>query len=87
MTFSNLLYCGCQKKSFLFFRVRVKTRPGETVCIVGDSPELGRWDPHHAIIMCRETKKKANDSEHPVSFEESPDEGYTCINFVFLVGL
>lgn len=58
------------------FRVQVKTRRDETVCIVGDSPELGSWDPHHAVILRRETKRRAKDAEHPVSFEESADEGY-----------
>ena len=53
----------------------MKTHPGETVCLVGDSPELGRWDPHHAVLLNRETKKLSPAPEHPVSFEEMSDEG------------
>ncbi|XP_052788976.1 glycerophosphocholine phosphodiesterase GPCPD1-like isoform X2 [Mya arenaria] len=56
------------------FRVRAKTRPGETVCLVGDSPELGTWDPHRAIILRQETKKLIHtDSE--ACFEECSEDG------------
>ena len=39
------------------FSVRVHTAPGETVCITGNVPALGGWDPHKAIKLKRETSR------------------------------
>lgn len=39
------------------FRVQAKTGPGEVVCLVGSSAELGEWNPNNAIVMTKETKK------------------------------
>ena len=33
------------------FRVRVETKPGEVVGVVGDCPQLGNWKPEHAKIL------------------------------------
>ena len=48
------------------FRVKVPTSPGEIVCITGNIPALGGWDPHKAIKLKRETSKR------PTSASSSP---------------
>lgn len=67
-----MLSMSCEVK----FRVRAKTRPGETVCLVGDSPRLGQWDPHHAVIMSRQTKKHIpSDKDAAECFAECSEDG------------
>ena len=39
------------------FRVNVSTSLEETVCLTGNIPALGAWDPHKAIKLQRETSK------------------------------
>ncbi len=38
------------------FSVNAETKLGEVVCIVGDCPELGNWDPHKAKPLTLETR-------------------------------
>ncbi|KAL4218935.1 Glycerophosphocholine phosphodiesterase gpcpd1 [Mactra antiquata] len=69
------------------FRVRAKTRPGETVCIVGDSNKLGDWNPHKAVIMRRETTKhKPSDKDDSECFEECSEDGDIWSKTVYLEG-
>ncbi|XP_053380173.1 uncharacterized protein LOC128548765 [Mercenaria mercenaria] len=78
-----MMSMSCEVK----FRVRAKTRPGETVCIVGDSPKLGQWDPHHAVTMRRETKKHVpSDKDFTEWFEECSEDGDIWSKTVFLDG-
>jgi hypothetical protein len=58
------------------FSVRAKTRPGESLCIVGDSAMLGQWDPHNAVVMSRQTKKYVlPDKNYAECFEEFSEDG------------
>lgn len=36
------------------FRVNVETFKGQVVCVVGDDPLLGEWDPLKAVVMERD---------------------------------
>ena len=40
------------------FHVVLETEANETVCVVGDCPELGNWNPYKA----RQLKRRAQDS-------------------------
>ncbi|XP_052220535.1 glycerophosphocholine phosphodiesterase GPCPD1-like [Dreissena polymorpha] len=65
------------------FRVRSKTRPGETVCLVGDTPELGGWDPHRAVILHCEMGRPNESKFCP---EEHSEEGDIWSKSVHLEG-
>lgn len=39
----------------VMFRVEVEVESGEVVCVVGDCDRLGNWDPHHAVVLSRES--------------------------------
>ncbi|WAQ99036.1 GPCP1-like protein [Mya arenaria] len=43
----------------VLFRVRIKTEPGEVVCITGDCSELGNWNLYKGPRLRRETQCKA----------------------------
>ncbi|KAL3872266.1 hypothetical protein ACJMK2_040200 [Sinanodonta woodiana] len=54
------------------FQVKAVTRQGEVVCITGDCEQLGKWDPHKAIVMTPEsgsTDSKTLDSDEAGSRE------------------
>ena len=56
--------------------VRAKTRPGEVVYLVGNSEELGRWNPQQAVQMRRETKQQTSlEDIHDSCFEECSENG------------
>ena len=60
----------------IIFSVRAKTRPGEIVCLVGDSEELGKWNPQKAVQMRRETKQQTSKEDLQEScFEECSENG------------
>lgn len=40
------------------FSVKAYTSPGEIVCISGNVPALGNWDPHKAVKLKRETSRQ-----------------------------
>lgn len=39
----------------VMFRVEAEVESGEVVCVVGDCDRLGNWDPHHAVVLSRES--------------------------------
>lgn len=39
----------------VMFRVEVEVEKDEVVCVVGDCDRLGNWDPHHAVVLTRES--------------------------------
>lgn len=39
----------------VMFRVEAEVESGEVVCVVGDCDRLGNWDPHHAVVLNRES--------------------------------
>ncbi|XP_061183603.1 glycerophosphocholine phosphodiesterase GPCPD1-like [Saccostrea echinata] len=39
----------------VMFRVAVEVEKDEVVCVVGDCDRLGNWDPHHAVVLTRES--------------------------------
>ena len=51
------------------FSVQVHTQPGETVCITGNVPTLGCWDPHKAVKLKRENGRNMSSSS-PSSLEK-----------------
>ena len=54
------------------FRVRVQINPGELVCVVGNCPELGNWEPQRAEQLRLETRNQT-------SHYESTEEGYVSL--------
>ena len=62
--------------SNFIFSVRAKTRPGEVVYLVGNSEELGKWNPQRAVQMRRETKRQTSQEDiHESCFEECSENG------------
>ncbi|XP_078326933.1 glycerophosphocholine phosphodiesterase GPCPD1-like isoform X1 [Crassostrea virginica] len=39
----------------VMFRVQAEVESNEVVCVVGDCDRLGNWDPHHAVVLSRES--------------------------------
>ena len=55
------------------FSVKVCTSPGEIVCITGNVPALGNWDPHKAVKLKRESSRQTSSTS--LSSLEDEDTG------------
>ena len=55
------------------FSVKVFTSPGEIVCITGNVPALGNWDPHKAVKLKRESSRQTSSTS--LSSLEDEDTG------------
>ena len=52
----------------VMFRVQAEVESNEVVCVVGDCDRLGNWDPHHAVVLSRESS-----SPGPCRKNDQPD--------------
>uniref|UniRef100_K1R2E2 Putative glycerophosphodiester phosphodiesterase 5 n=1 Tax=Magallana gigas TaxID=29159 RepID=K1R2E2_MAGGI len=55
----------------VMFRVEAEVESGEVVCVVGDCDRLGNWDPHHAVVLSRESSSPGQCRKNNQQMENS----------------